>query len=465
MANLKPIPFATATNTGRNKKNSNELLLNCMAVSHLGSPKNQVTIESTPGHSLLVDVNEKILGIHSVKDRMFLITASKLYECEDGNVTLRGTFTFDTSTVRVSIANNGLYMVIVADIGYHYELSTDTLVQYTAGDNYLGAETVTTIDGYFVFNKPDTFTFYISEPYSIVLDALDFASKEANPDNIQGVIASNRQLWLIGDKTTEVWGNAGASSFPFVRVSGAVHEIGCSNHHTIAKISNSIFFLGDDGSVYQSNGYSLNPISTETIEYLFNRESIRLADAFTYEENGHDFYVLSINNQQTFVYDTKTTLWHNRATNGLGRWGIKDIKECSALLTNVGIDSRSGKVYKVNTDITTEDEEIITRTLYSVPLHNGVDYVTMSELQIDMVTGAVDEEAKEEGQIPVLKLQFSDDGGGTWSNIKEASIGNLNEYNHRVIFRRLGRFRERTIKITFQEKASFAMLGAYARFA
>jgi len=463
MANLKNIPFATSTNEGRNKKNTNELLMNCMAVSHLGSPKNQVTIQGTAGFSFVHDLSENIIGMHVVKGRIFIVTPSKLYECTEDSVTLRGTLDFEVDTVRVSMADNGLDMVMVADIGYYYVLSTNTLTKYTSGDNYLGADTVTSIDGYFVFNNPDTFTYYISEAYSTTLDALDFASKEASPDNLVGVIASNRQLWLIGEKTTEVWGNAGAAAFPFVRVSGAVHEVGCLCFNSIAKINNSIFFLGDDGAVYRSNGYNLDRISTESIEFLFNPDNLTKADAFTYEENGHEFYVLTINNINTFVYDTRTTLWHNRGSAGTGRWRVKNIKSCSSMLKNVGIDSRNGKVYIVDTELYTESGDIITRQLFSVPLHNGVDYVTMSELQIDMVTGNIDEEEKEEDQEAVLKLQFSDDGGNTWSNIKEAPLGNLNQHNHRVMFRRLGRFRQRTLKLTFQEDAAFKMLGAYAR--
>ncbi len=55
---------------------------------------------------------------------------------------------------------------------------------------FLGANTVTFIDSYFMFNKPNSKVYYLSaQNDGSTGNALDFASKEALPDNLVGVMA------------------------------------------------------------------------------------------------------------------------------------------------------------------------------------------------------------------------------------------------------------------------------------
>ena len=42
-----------------------------------------------------------------------------------------------------------------------------------------------------------------------------------------------------------------------------------------------------------------------------------------------------------------------------------------------------------------------------------------------------------------VQLCYSDDGGQTWSNWRERSLGEVGEYEKRVRFHRLGSFRNR----------------------
>ena len=458
MPKLISIPLAGSTNVGRNKKNSLEKLLNMMSIVHSGMPKKQVTLQSTAGYKTIYEFdNEKILALHTVKEVLYIVTDKGFYDFDGVTMNLIGLVSFPLNPFRVSIDDNGFDIVFVAGKGYHYNIASGTLASYDADPAYSEADTVTFLDGYFVFNKRGTMQFFVSDLYSTTLDPTKFASKEANPDNLMGVIASNRNLWLIGRRSTEVWSNIGASDFPFLRIGGAVHEKGTINHNTIAKIDDSIFFLADDGGVYQSIGLALKKISTEAIEFGINRQVVNSADAFTYTEEGHTYYCLTINNSDTFVYDTKTMAWHNRSSLYVHRWRVKDIIDYQIQGMNVGCDYLDGKLYLVDLDITTEDGTPITREIYSLPIHNEVNYATMSEYQIDMVTG-VNDDPKKDG---IIRIQFSDDGGVNWSNLKEAGVGKLGDTNLNVKFRRLGRFRQRTMKILYQEPTSLQILGTY----
>jgi len=461
MAKLLPIPLATSSNIGRNKKNSQELLVNMMAVTHVGQPKNNFTLQSTVGfieaHAF---IGENILGIHTVKEIVYIVTSGGFYKADSlSNIVRIGNVAFEAGTQVVSIEDNGFDVVIVGGNGYYYNIDSNTLNDYDSDPAYYTSDTVAFMDGYFIFNRRDTFQFFISDLYSTNLTASNFASKEANPDNLMGVVVSNRSLWLIGRRSTEIWSNIGAKNFPFLRVSGAVHEIGTSNAKTISKIWDSVFFLGSDGAVYQTSGYRFSRVSTQAIEFYLRKQAINTAEAFTYSEEGHAFYCLTINNIYTFVYDVKNQLWHNRSSFRVSRWRLKEIIQYSVTNQNLGIDYSNGKLYQVSLKYPTEAGEIITREMYSSPIHNGVNLATMSEYQIDMVTGGLEEPTTD----GLIKLQFSDDGGSTWSNIKEAKTGKLADFNKRVAFRRLGRFRQRTMKIIYQEPTQLQVLGTYAR--
>lgn len=65
------------------------------------------------------------------------------------------------------------------------------------------------------------------------------------------------------------------------------------------------------------------------------------------------------------------------------------------------------------------------------------------------------------GVDPKAMLQWSDDGGHTWSNEHWVSIGKIGEYKRRAIWRRLGSSRDRIYKVTISDPVKVVMLGAY----
>jgi hypothetical protein len=84
-------------------------------------------------------------------------------------------------------------------------------------------------------------------------------------------------------------------------------------------MNNQIYWLGKDdrgaGIVYQANGYMGQRISTHAVEWQIQQYGT-LTDAvgFTYQQDGHSFYVLTFPSvQKTWVYDTATGAWHERA--------------------------------------------------------------------------------------------------------------------------------------------------------
>lgn len=61
-----------------------------------------------------------------------------------------------------------------------------------------------------------------------------------------------------------------------------------------------------------------------------------------------------------------------------------------------------------------------------------------------------------------LRMQFADDGQANWSEWETESIGDVGQYGLRVVFTRLGSFRNRVIRITCSSPRRRDLLGAVA---
>jgi hypothetical protein len=65
-----------------------------------------------------------------------------------------------------------------------------------------------------------------------------------------------------------------------------------------------------------------------------------------------------------------------------------------------------------------------------------------------------------QGAEPTLILQWSDDYGRTWSNEREASMGQTGEYRKRVKFWRLGQARDRVYRVIISDPVKRVILSA-----
>lgn len=177
-----------------------------------GVGKNVAALISTPGLKLFCSLGSSpVRGmITTSQGRVFAVSFTTLYEIfANGTRVNRGTLS--TQVGRVGIADNGaLLMLVDGPYGYQYDLTANAL---TAVAGFPGGGTIAFMDSYFIFNVPGTQQFYISGTDATTVDPLDFASKEGSPDNLLSVLVVNRNLWLFGAKTAEVWYDSGALLF------------------------------------------------------------------------------------------------------------------------------------------------------------------------------------------------------------------------------------------------------------
>jgi hypothetical protein len=222
--------------------------------------KEPAFLQRCPGLALLSTVGTgpvRGLWAFSPNDGIgFVVSGTELYKINNTYVpTLIGTV---AGTGPVSMADNGTQLFIAANgPSYIYNNTNNAFGQITDPD-FPGAVTVCYLDGYFVFNEPNSQKMWITTLLDgTSIDPLEFASTEGSPDGLLAVVSNFREVWAFGTNSIEVWYDSGATDFPLQRIQGAFNELGCAAPYSIAKMDNGLFWLGRDrrgqGIVYRAS--------------------------------------------------------------------------------------------------------------------------------------------------------------------------------------------------------------------
>lgn len=398
--------------------------------------------------------------------RAFVVTGTTLYELDSsGTATSRGTL--EAGSGVVTMAENGTQLAICdSTYVYTFTYATNAFAKVTDGD-LPSSGTLCFLDGYFIVSKNLSGAFYISSLYDgTAWAALDFATAESSPDNLVRVFPAVGLLWLFGDKTTEMWSNVGGTGFPFARVSGGKIETGCAAAHSVVALDNSVFWVGQDnrgsGIVYRANGFSPQRISTHAIEYKLQRlSSLSVLRAYTYQQDGHTFYVLTDEDTITLVYDIATQLWHERAYLSDGVQEADLGSTCMYAFGKVMVGDRSSaNIYQLKLDNYADNTLPILRSRTFTHISNNGEPFRINSLLVDFEYGVG--LATGQGSDPQCWLEVSKDGGITWGRKLYASIGAIGQRNVRAIWRKLGNFdRQVTFKVSISDPVKVAICGAY----
>lgn len=421
----------------------------------------------TPGLSTLATVGTgPIRGSYTASNGfLYVVSGNELYYINSSwAAQLLGTM--GTSTGQVDFADNGSTLVVVdGPNGYWHTFSSSTITAFS-GASWLGSTTVNYLDGYFIFHDPDTGKFYISNLLSTTLDILDFSLASASPDNIVSILVNHREIWLFGESSIEAWYNTGNADFPFERMGGGFMEMGLSAAFSVGKIDKSTLWLGKnkegEGIVYMAQGFTAQRISTHAVEKAIQSYGdISETISWTYQENGHSFYVLNfVNADTTWVFDLSTKLWHERAFLNKGKFERhKAICHSFAYRTHVVGDRSTGKIYKLDSNSYSDDGEEIKRLRRSPHISKELKRIAYSSFELEAETGT-GLTGSAQGDDPKIILKWSDDGGHNWSNEKWAGFGKIGNSKKRVIWRRLGSSRDRIFEVSISDPVKANLIGA-----
>lgn len=462
------IPFVGPSYQARSIYANAERALNCY-VELSPSDRSPIALYGTPGLRKVATLPSLgCRGAITVGNFFWVVYGNSVYRVNSSYVfALTGTIA--SSSGLVGIASNGTQILIVDGVrGYVVTISSNTLASITDVDFPNGVRQADYVDGYFLVTDNGTQQFYISDLLDgSSWDGTDFASAEGSPDSTVGLIVDHSEIWLFGSNSAEIWVNTGNPTFPFERSGNTFVEHGCIANKSIKKLDNTVFWLGGDdrgyGVVWRADGYTPQRVSNHALEHAISLyENVSDATAITYSQEGHAFYVLTFPTAEvTWVYDASTQLWHERAwrdpsTGELSRW--RGVAHCLLNGKHLIGDCQDGRLYILDTEHYTDDLDPILRLRTTQTQAQMQTRLFYNWLQVDMQTGIG--LTLGQGSDPMLMMRYSNNGGQSWSDYRNAPLGAIGDYDARCQYNRLGAGRNRTWEISMTDPVPFAVIGA-----
>ena len=384
--------------------------------------------------------------------------------------------TLKSSTGYVDMRCNGAdgYGEVVAIVDgnnlYTYNLNTGVFTTSTDAA-FLGSNRICEIDGWFVFAEPNSRTFYTSPLYwngtnASAFNGTYYALKDDAADNIVTMIENNRELWLIGEATTEIWYNAGGAYFPFSRLQGTMMQIGCAAVNSVSRYSEGLVWLGksDRGNnqIIVTQGYQWEDIATPALAYALNQYAV-VSDAigYVYNEEGHEFYVLTLPNADvTWVYDFKTGYWHQRASYDMST-GLFHRCRANCVMNFQGSifvgDVSNGNIYRQSRQYFNDSVAPLVSVRRAPHLWDKENRKWIRHKRLQIEFGA---NSTTQGTNPQAMLRWSNDGGQTWGNDHYQNIGLSGATRNRVMWRGLGLARDRVYELRVSDNVNRDITGA-----
>lgn len=420
---------------------------------------------ATPSMTTLFDLGKdaKCRGFKTLSDGcVYAVYGNKLYKLDSKlkevpNVVVDG-------TKPVSIAENNLLACFVTDAAvFTLNMSTG---EWTDFGTQIGfdVDDVVTLSQRFIVNKRDTGQVYWTDVLSTNIDPLSYATAEAHPDKVTALKVHQNTIWVFGELTTEVWYATGDNDSPFVPAQGAVIQYGCKHRHTIMRLDEVLVWLANSENgnrqIVMSQGGQVQAISTHALEKELQTYNIDDAIAYTYQHEGHNFYVINFPMEgKTWAYDAATGFWHQRAifvddffyqhpAKYHAMWRGKHLFAHENKLLIMGIGNN-------NRDVIGENiyPQVRERTIHAVERTKGMIRHSRFTLIAEQATAL-------EGADPQVMLSWSDNDGATWSDTRWRGLGKRGEYNKRTFWTRLGASRQRAYRLRITDGARLVITGA-----
>jgi hypothetical protein len=423
----------------------------------------------TPGFTEFASlVDGPMRGTFNVEDRLFAVGGGTLYELNNlAAVTSRGSVV--VAGAPVTWATNGVdigeVFVVSGTTGYIFNLSANTLTSVVSDVQIAGY-----LDGYFLALDPVTSELKVSDLLDgTTWDPTMVAARTAGPDRWVSMIVVHRLIWLLGSQTSEVWYNNPINDFPFSPDQSGFMEYGCAAAFSVAVVDNAPTWLGSSkegsGIVVRADGYTPRRISTYAVERAIQSyDRIDDAEAFTYQDQGHSFYILTFPSaEKTWAYDAATGEWAERGYRSATTNEFLAYRpRCHAYAYGQHLvgDRLSSTIYTMSVDTATDMDGSGIRRVRRLPhLNREAKQVFYSDLQVDLEVGLG--LSSGQGSDPQAMLRYSNDGGKTFSNELWADAGLRGAYKTRVNWHRLGRARDRVFEFSVSDPIPWRVAGAY----
>lgn len=443
--------------------------------SPFGSAK--VVLYPTPGFQpFLLAGQVTQLGWRALKvagSRVFGIVAGSFYEILQGQTaTLRGSVTQDAHLATISYngpTGNQLFITSGGN-GYSYDLTSNVLTQVLTGEATMGVMS----NGIFLaFNALNGKVRYSAINDGTSWDPNDFFLRSLRPDPWQAmVIGPDFKIWLVGSETTEIWAFFGGLTNPFQPLTGAVIPYGTIAPWTVHTADDKIKWLSQTqlgaGIFVVASGYYPDRKSTHATAFAWSgyaqNFSITDAECLAYQDQDHPFSVLNFPMAKaTWCFDEATSLWHQRGkwltvSGTYSTWAPR--VHCYAWGVHLIGDRTTNQLSIMDVRYGSEADGTAIRRVRQAPgLINENHLIPYPRFEVLMETGVGTETGATTD--PKIVMQYSNDGGHTWSNERLCSVGKAGQYSKRVFWLGCGAGRERVFRVIMTDAVPWRLVDAF----
>ena len=470
---------------------------------------------TTAGTNYAVNDTVTVLGgVYGVTPATYVVTSIGGSGAVTGlTLTNPGSYTSAPSnSVSTSSSGNGTGLTLALTFGTGtggtgtYQLSTSQTISSetmyalnfskipSSDGAFNGGDVVDVVDNYFVYNDPNTQKWASTNVLSPITNPLSFSSKDGSPDNLVSLIVDHREVYLLGENSSEVWVDVGSYPFPFQRIPGTNTQHGIAAKFSMSRVGNSFAYLSRNirgqAQIMLMSGYTPTRISTHAVEQTLTDQYIDDAVAWTYQLEGHECYVISFPTLDlTWVYDMASNMWHKWLWVDNTNTYHRHRGNCAALFQGVVMvgDWENGQIYQLDPTNYTDNGQNIRRLRRAPHLVTDLQRQYLQELQIQFQPGvgltgnstgstsptnavagvgiaglavAGQNNLATLGANPQAMLRWSNDGGSTWSNEHWNTIGKIGQYQNRAIWRRLGWSRDRIFEVVVTDPINAVIISA-----
>lgn len=337
--------------------------------------------------------------------------------------------------------------IYAANGGKIKKISTTELIDTADADAPTAVTHVAFLDRYLLANETGTYRCHYSDVNAPDDWSATWVSKEAQFDSLQAIAVADLELYLVGEKTLEVWFNDGST--PFTRSSQGFVQRGtiAPNSFTRCDADATFYWLDNNRHVVKLQGRTPVPVSLMMTKYIQDFTAVTDATGDYIELAGRPYYVLSFPTEsKCLVYDLTRGNWYRWAYWDSGMATHDRFRgNCFCVapgwnMTLVG-DRANGKVYKFSTTTYTDDDDYISSLIRTAHYNHGTEakrkhcnglYVRLKR------TSVVSTDI-----TPDIVVRYRDNGATTWKSDRTITLQQVGNTEFRGKLTRLGSYYSR----------------------
>lgn len=393
----------------------------------------------------------------------YVVIGATLYTLSAGGALASvGTGILGAGLVRMT--DNTQCLVILASSGQAYSYTV------TAGLAVLAlpaaAVDCSFIDSYIIFLQANGRGFFNDDGQTVSgTGPITFVNgnvfpREFGTDAFVGMVICNRNIYMLGERTSEVFvdnGSASSVGTPFTDAPNSFMQIGMlpGAQYSAVVQNNAPYWLANDRTIRYLNGITPVRASNHGIESILATLDVTGCYGFPYSLGGHLFIAWTFpapTAARTLVLDVTTGEWHEMASFGLSYWRPLCCHNAFGKYL-VGDSQGSGVGYLDFTSLTEWGTVRTSRWTHQV-VYQENNRLSHRRLELVLGGGFAPLTGAAQDVNPKLTLFVSDDGGVTFRAFPDRSLGTVGQYLNRIAWFNLGLSRQRVYQFELSANAA-----------